>query len=76
MGWPRVAPPLRFINVAFGAWLIAAPWLLAGETLGAAAASVIAGLVLVGLSLPRGPRTSEHHGAWDKYVFLIDLRHF
>lgn len=64
----EVARPLRFINVLFGLWLIAAPWLLAGETLGAAAASVVAGLVLVGLSLPRGPRSAEHYGGWDKYV--------
>lgn len=64
----EVARPLRFINVLFGLWLIAAPWILVGETLGAAAAGVVAGLVLVGLSLPRGPRSAEHYGAWDKYV--------
>jgi nucleoside-diphosphate-sugar epimerase len=65
----EVARPLRFINVAFGLWLIAAPWLLLGADGVASANSVIVGLAVIGLSLPRGTRSKEHYGGWDRYVF-------
>ncbi len=64
----EVARPLRFINVAFGLWLILAPWLLAGENLGAAVAGVLTGIALIGLSLPRGKRSREHYGGWDRFI--------
>ena len=64
----EVARPLRFVNVLFGAWLIAAPWLLGGESTVASWASVIVGFALIGLSLPRGKRSDEHYGSWDRYV--------
>jgi hypothetical protein len=63
-----VARALRFINVAFGLWLLAAPWLLDGEGALAAGASVVVGVLLIGLSLPRGVRSPEHYGGWDRYV--------
>jgi nucleoside-diphosphate-sugar epimerase/uncharacterized membrane protein len=65
----EVARPLRFINILFGLWLISAPWLLAGADEGATLNDVIAGALVIGLSLPRGQRSSEHYGAWDRYVF-------
>ena len=64
----EVARPLRFLNVPFGLWLLGAPWLLAGATTGAALNDAIAGLVVIGLSLPRGRRSKEHYGSWDRYV--------
>ncbi len=64
----EVARPLRFINVAFGLWLIAAPWLLPGADGAAVANSVVVGLVVIGLSLPRGTRSHEHYGGWDRYI--------
>ncbi|GAB1581130.1 NAD-dependent epimerase/dehydratase family protein [Phyllobacterium phragmitis] len=64
----EVARSLRFINVLFGIWLLAAPWLLAGETAGATWNNVIAGLLIIALSLPRGKRSEEHYGAWDRFV--------
>jgi len=64
----EVGRPLRFVNVLFGLWLIAAPWLLAGGTAPAAWAGVVAGAVLITLSLPRGRRNAEHYGSWDRYV--------
>lgn len=64
----EVARPLRFLNVAFGLWLIAAPWLLVGSGVLASVASVIVGVLLIGLSLRRGPRSKEHYGGWDRYV--------
>ncbi|MEQ8396136.1 NAD-dependent epimerase/dehydratase family protein [Thalassobaculum sp.] len=64
----EVARPLRFINVLFGLWLIAAPWLLAGAGALAAALGMIVGILLIALSLPRGSRSGEHYGSWDRYV--------
>jgi hypothetical protein len=64
----EVAQPLRFLNLPFGLWLIVTPWLLAGATVGGSVNDVIAGVLVIGLSLPRGPRSAEHYGAWDRYV--------
>ena len=64
----EVARPLRFLNVAFGAWLIVAPWILRGATTSASWAGVIVGLFVIALSLPRGARSKEHYGSWDGYI--------
>jgi SPW repeat-containing protein len=63
------ARPVRFINVLFGLWLIAAPWLMASGTADAAWNDTVVGLLAIGLNLPRGRRSAEHYGAWDRYVF-------
>ena len=64
----EVARPLRFLNLPFGLWLISAPWLLTGATAAATLNDAVAGLAVVGLSLPRGRRSKEHYGSWDQYV--------
>ena len=64
----EVARALRLINVTFGAWLVAAPFLLTGVGQLGAIVSLVAGLALVCLSLPRGKRSAEHYASWDKYV--------
>jgi len=64
----EVTRPLRFINVAFGVWLVIAPWVLQGHTMLASWLSVLVGLLVMGLSLPRGARSSEHYGSWDRFV--------
>jgi hypothetical protein len=64
----EVARPIRFVNALFGIWLIVAPWLLGGGGTIASVAGVGAGLALIGLSLPRGRRSEEHYGGWDRYV--------
>ncbi|MBI2791818.1 MAG: NAD-dependent epimerase/dehydratase family protein [Gammaproteobacteria bacterium] len=64
----EVVRSLRFINVIFGFWLIAAPWLLHGANLLASWVSVVIGIILVFLSLPRGKRSKEHYGSWDYFV--------
>lgn len=64
----EVARSLRFLNVLLGAWLVVAPWILSGASTVAALASVALGLVLVGLSLPRGKRSREHYAGWDRYI--------
>lgn len=67
MALAEVARPLRFANAAFGAWLVLAPWLLAGYDGVGAAATALAGVLLVVLSLPRGVIAS-HYGAWDRQI--------
>ena len=64
----EVARPLRFINVPLGLWLMTAPWLLPVKTYAAAWNDVVSGLIIIALSLPRGRRSAEHYGAWDRYV--------
>lgn len=67
VAWAEVARSIRFANVAFGLWLIAAPWLLGGATAGSTANDVLAGLLLIALSLPRGP-LRERYGAWSGHI--------
>lgn len=57
----------RFVNIAFGAWLIAAPWLLDGGTTAAAWNDVAAGALLILLSLRRGP-VGERYGSWQRFI--------
>jgi nucleoside-diphosphate-sugar epimerase len=64
----EVARPLRFLNLLFGLWMLAAPLLLAGAHARAVANDMLTGLLLIALSLPRGARSPEHYGAWDHYV--------
>ena len=64
----EVARAARFINVAFGLWLVAAPWLLDGAGSAIAQwAGVVAGLLLVALSIPRGP-VRNSYGGWNVFV--------
>ncbi|HYD79582.1 MAG TPA: NAD-dependent epimerase/dehydratase family protein [Paucimonas sp.] len=67
MAMGEVARPLRFVNILFGAWLVAAPWAVGGYPGVAAAASVAAGALLIWLALPLGPLRS-HYGAWDRIM--------
>ena len=64
----EVARPLRFINILFGLWLMIAPWILEGATSSASWTGVAMGGALILLSLPRGKRSQEHYGSWDRYI--------
>jgi len=64
----EVARPVRLLNVAFGAWIAFSPFLLEGAFGAGIVGYVIAGLVLIGLSLPRGRRSQEHYGGWDRGI--------
>lgn len=68
MAFAEVARAVRFINVAFGAWLIAAPWLLEG--LGSPIAAwngVIGGVLLIVFALPRG-RIRDSYAGWNRFI--------
>jgi hypothetical protein len=55
MAFAEVGRAIRFLNIPFGAWLIAAPWLLDGIASPLAVLNgVISGVVLIALAVPRG----------------------
>jgi len=63
----EVVRAARFVNVAFGAWIVVAPWLFGGATTAAALNGVIVGAAIILLSVPRGP-VRERYGSWDRAV--------
>jgi hypothetical protein len=63
----EVARPLRLINPLFGIWLVAAPWILSGASGAAAVGSVISGLLVFALSIPKGPVRNRYAG-WDRLI--------
>ena len=64
----EVGRATRFINIPFGIWLIAAPWLLDGIASPLAAWNgVICGALLIVLAIPRG-RVKDSYAGWDRYV--------
>jgi hypothetical protein len=63
----EVARAARFLNILFGAWLAAAPWLLTGFTPAARWNGVAVGAALIFLSLPRG-KVKERYGSWQRYI--------
>ncbi|BBK44660.1 vitamin K epoxide reductase [Allostella vacuolata] len=64
----EIARPVRFLNLPIGAWLVAAPFVLDGGGVASAAVGIVAGLLLILLSLPRGRLSGEHYGGWDKAI--------
>ena len=64
----EVARPLRFINVLLGGWLLIAPWISSGGSIAAQISDVVAGLLVIRLSLPRGARSRDHYGSWDRFI--------
>jgi nucleoside-diphosphate-sugar epimerase len=58
----------RYLNVLFGIALLIVPWILDGGSLLADVASVVAGLLLIVLALPRG-RIRHSYGSWDRFIF-------
>ena len=68
IAFAEVARSVRFLNVPVGLWLIIAPWLINGSASPLASwSSVIAGLLIIGLAVPRGS-IKNSYGGWDVYV--------
>ena len=64
----EVGRATRFINILFGAWLIAAPWLLDGIVSQLAIWNgVICGVLLIVLAIPRGKIKNSYAG-WNRYI--------
>lgn len=64
----EVGRATRFINIPFGLWLIAAPWLLDGIASPLATWNgVICGALLIALAIPRG-KIKDSYAGWDRYI--------
>ena len=57
----------RFVNMLFGAAVLAAPWVLGGATPESRMSDVIAGTLVILLSLRRGP-VGERYGISERYI--------
>lgn len=58
---------LRFINIVFAAWLIAAIFLLKNLPAQALWNAIISGVIVIALSFPKG-RIREKYGTFDRYI--------
>lgn len=65
----EIGRALRFLLVPLGAWVLASPFVLddSGDLL-AMAVRVSAGLALLALALPRGQRSKERYGEWERWI--------
>ncbi len=64
----EVVRPIRFLNLPLGAWVAVSPFLLDGGTAVGAIAGLVLGIALIALGLPRGTRSEEHYGGWDRVI--------
>ncbi|MDX5437727.1 MAG: SPW repeat protein, partial [Pontibacter sp.] len=63
----EVLRPVRFIFILFGAWLIAAPWVLGTDNTAVMWNSIASGAALILLSFPKG-KVEDKRGSFDKYI--------
>lgn len=63
----EVARPARLLNILMGIWLLAAPWLLSGDTGASRWNATLIGAALIALSVRRG-RIDERFGSWNRYL--------
>ena len=62
-----VGRTIRLLNLLFGAWVIAAPWILGGATPASKWVDALVATLVILLSLPRGP-VHERYGTWERYI--------
>jgi hypothetical protein len=63
----EVGRPARWINVPFGLWLIASPWILDGATGAGLWNDAAVGALLIALSIPRG-KIEERFGGFERFL--------
>ncbi|UHQ99269.1 vitamin K epoxide reductase family protein (plasmid) [Natrinema zhouii] len=63
------ARAVRFLNIPLAMWIIVAPWLFDGVPMIAAINAVVAGILVILLSVPRGPIADRYSG-WERYATL------
>jgi hypothetical protein len=61
------ARPARFLNMVLAIPLMAAPWILEGGSPIADWMGVVAGILLILLSIPRG-KIENRYGSWSRYL--------
>lgn len=64
----EVLRPLRLLNVPVGLAVAVGPWVTGGTPLVAQLVAAVAGVAVLLLSLPRGPK-KERYGLWERWVF-------
>ena len=62
-----VGRAIRFINILFGALIIAAPWVFGGATTGAKWNDLIVGILVILLSFRRG-KIGERYGDFERFI--------
>lgn len=60
----QVTRPLRWVGVPLGAWLVIAPWVLGYGAALTTVNSTVVGLLVIALSLIRGPVRDRFGGGW------------
>jgi uncharacterized membrane protein len=63
----EVGRTIRFLNIAFAVWLIAASIILKDSSGNALWIAITSGVLLIGLSFPKG-KIRESYGAFDRYI--------
>lgn len=63
----EVGRAVRFLNVLFGAWVIAAPWILNGATPASKGSDAIVAVLVILLSLRRGS-VGERYGTLQRFI--------
>jgi uncharacterized membrane protein len=58
---------LRYGNVLTGLWLLVTPWFLAGATTASVINSLLVGVILIALSIPRG-QVMQRYGGWVRWT--------
>ncbi|CAN5893125.1 hypothetical protein BH11GEM2_BH11GEM2_35870 [soil metagenome] len=67
MALADVGRALRFVNMLFAALVIAAPWVVSGATSGSRWSDLIAGVLVILVSIPRGA-IGERYGSWERFI--------
>lgn len=57
----------RYLNMLLGLIVAVGPWLFSGIGVFASILATVAGVAVMGLSMPRGPKR-ESYGAWDRFI--------
>jgi len=63
----EVARALRFANILLAVAIMAAPWVLGGTPLTARLNDLVAGVLLIALSIPRG-KIQNRYGGWNPSI--------
>jgi uncharacterized membrane protein len=67
VAWAEVTRTVRFLNVLIGLAIAVAIWFLPDVSLAARVSDLVAGVVLIVLSVPRGP-IRDRYGSWDPFI--------
>jgi len=62
-----VGRAIRFLNIIFGAWVIASPWILGGATAASKWSDAIVAVLVILLTLPRGS-VRDRYGTFERYI--------